>query len=158
MTAILRSRRRRWFGHVKRGTSCIKRITDFTSPDSRGRGRPGKTWAECARNDVDDLHLSAVNPLDRAACLAWRSVVRRSLVQPTPQWQKLDNLADCTLIKIIWLWWWWRLLTYLVLYKSFLLLATLLFESKTLMYIYMKLVNVLLFRFLPCRTYIYFCH
>ena len=39
-------------------------------------------WAECICNDVDELHLSAVDPQDR---VAWKSAVRHSLMQPTLQ-------------------------------------------------------------------------
>ena len=43
ITAVLRSGRLRWYGHVQSGTSCIKSVTDLPLPCPRGKGRPRKT-------------------------------------------------------------------------------------------------------------------
>ena len=40
MTAALRTRRLRWFGHVARSSSCINSITSMTIHSARKRGRP----------------------------------------------------------------------------------------------------------------------
>ena len=81
ITAVLRSRRLRWSGHVQRATSCINSVTDLVIPGIRGRGRPRKTWLECVRKDVSECGLSGIDPQDR---VAWRAGVRRCLVLPTP--------------------------------------------------------------------------
>ena len=46
ITAVLRTRRLRWYGHVQRATSCINSITRLGVPGTRNRGRPRKTWCE----------------------------------------------------------------------------------------------------------------
>ena len=61
ISAVLRSRRLRWAGHVQRATSWIKTITDFLIPGVRGRGRPRKTWRECLRKDEQECGLSGAN-------------------------------------------------------------------------------------------------
>ena len=40
VTAALRTRRLRWYGHVARSSSCINSITSMTIPSARRRGRP----------------------------------------------------------------------------------------------------------------------
>ena len=82
ITAVLRSRRLRWAGHVMRAQSSIKTTSELSLPDRRGPGRPRKTWKECVKADMAKVNLSAVDPGDRDA---WRAGVRRSLVLPTPQ-------------------------------------------------------------------------
>ena len=82
ITAVLRSRRLRWAGHVMRAQSSIKTTSELSLPDRRGPGRPRKTWKECVKADMAKVNLSTVDPGDRDA---WRAGVRRSLVLPTPQ-------------------------------------------------------------------------
>ena len=48
VTAALRTRRLRWYGHVARSSSCINSITSMMIPSARRRGRPKKTWSELA--------------------------------------------------------------------------------------------------------------
>ena len=52
ITAVLRTRRLRWYGHVQRATSCINSITRLELPGTRDRGRPRKTWSACVKNDM----------------------------------------------------------------------------------------------------------
>ena len=77
ITSVLRSRRLRWYGHVKRSPDCIHHVTEFVVPGSsgRGRGRPRKNWSECVNNDITFCNLGNVDPLDR---LSWRRAVRAS--------------------------------------------------------------------------------
>ena len=82
ITAVLRTRRLRWYGHVQRATSCINSITRLGLPGTRDRGRPRKTWSACVRNDMTICNLDGVNPLDRNS---WRMSVRRCQVLPTPE-------------------------------------------------------------------------
>ena len=77
ITAVLRTRRLRWYGHVQRATSCINSITLLGLPGTRDRGRPRKTWSACVRNDMTICNLDGVNPLDRNS---WRTSVRRCQV------------------------------------------------------------------------------
>ena len=49
ITAVLRTRRLRWNGHVQRATSCINSITRLELPGTRDCGRPRKTWSACVR-------------------------------------------------------------------------------------------------------------
>ena len=80
IVTVLRSRRLRWFGHVRRST-FLREEADRPIPGSRVRGRPMKTWQDCVAKDLVDCGLSGVDPLDRDA---WRMGVRQSLVLPTP--------------------------------------------------------------------------
>jgi len=78
ITAVLRTRRLRWYGRVQRATSCINAITRLELPGTRDRGRPRKTWSACVRNDMTICNLDGVNPLDRNS---WRTSVRRCQVR-----------------------------------------------------------------------------
>ena len=60
ITAVLRTRRLRWYGHVQRATSCINSITRLGVPGTRNRGRPRKTWSACVRNDMTICNLDGV--------------------------------------------------------------------------------------------------
>jgi len=82
ITAVLRTRRLRWYRHVQRATSCINSITQLGLPGTRDRGRPRKTWSACVRNDMTICNLDGGNPLERNS---WRTSVRRCQVLPTPE-------------------------------------------------------------------------
>ena len=82
ITAVLRTRRLRWYGHAQRATSCINSITRLGLPGTRDRGRPRKTWSACVRNDMTICNLDGVNPLDRNS---WRMSVRCCQVLPTSE-------------------------------------------------------------------------
>ena len=58
VTAALRTRRLRWYGHVARSSSCINSITSMTIPSARRRGRPKKTWSECVKTDMKMCSLN----------------------------------------------------------------------------------------------------
>ena len=81
ITAVLRTRRLRWYGHVQRATSCINSITRLGLPGTRDRWRPRKMWSACVRN-MTICNFDGVNPLDRNS---WRTSVRRCQVLPTPE-------------------------------------------------------------------------
>ena len=82
ITAVLRTQRLGWCGHVRRATSCINSIARLGVPGTRGRGRPGETWSACVGNDMTVCSLDGVGPLDRSS---WRAGVRRCQVLPTPE-------------------------------------------------------------------------
>ena len=75
VTAALRTRRLRWYGHVARSSSCINSITSMTIPSARRRGRPKKTWSECVKADMKMCSLGSIDPLIREA---WGLGVRHS--------------------------------------------------------------------------------
>ena len=74
ITAVLRSRRLRWAGHVARAKSCINKVKDMEVSGCKGAGRPRKTWAMCVKDDVSKCDLSSIDMLDRDA---WRNGVRQ---------------------------------------------------------------------------------
>ena len=63
ITAVLRTRPLRWYGHVQRATSCINSITRLELPGTRDRGRPRKTWSACVRNDMTICNLGWCQPV-----------------------------------------------------------------------------------------------
>ena len=88
VAVALRTKRLRWYGHVARASSWTNSITGIAIPGPRGRGRPGKSWSECVKADVDVCNLEGINPQNREAL---RSDVRRtSQLQFTPGTEKLS--------------------------------------------------------------------
>ena len=82
VTAALRTRRLRWYGHVARSSSCINSITSMTIPSPRRRERPKNTWSECVKTDMKMCSLGSMDPLNREA---WGLGVRHSShLLPTP--------------------------------------------------------------------------
>ena len=84
VTAALRTRRLRWYGHVARSSLCINSITSMAIPSARRRRRPKKTWSECVKTDMKMCSLGSINPLNREA---WGLSVRHSsrlLSTPVP--------------------------------------------------------------------------
>ena len=82
VTAALRTRRLRWYGHVARSSSGINSITSMTIPSARRRGRPKNTWSKCVKTDMKMCSLGSIDPLNREA---WGLSVRHSsLLLPTP--------------------------------------------------------------------------
>ena len=75
VTAALRTRRLRCYGHVAGSSSCINSITSMTIPSARRRGRPKKTWSECVKTDMKMCSLGSIDPLNREA---WGLGVRHS--------------------------------------------------------------------------------
>ena len=82
VTAALRTRGLRWFGHVAGSSSYINSITSMTIPSARRRGRPKKTWSECVKAGMKMCSLGSIDPLNREA---WGLGVRHSIhLLPTP--------------------------------------------------------------------------
>ncbi|XP_053405146.1 uncharacterized protein LOC128558896 [Mercenaria mercenaria] len=69
VTEAIRTRRLRWYGHVIRASSCINSILSMSISNSKGRGRPRKTWLECVKGDLKAYNLDSFDPHDREA---WR--------------------------------------------------------------------------------------
>ena len=80
VTAALRTRSLRWYGHVARSSSCINSITSLRILSARGR--PKKTWSECVKTDMKMCSLGSIDELNREA---WGLGVRHSShLLPTP--------------------------------------------------------------------------
>ena len=76
---LLRSRRLRWYGHVRRSSMCIKDVLELSLPGGRSRGRPAKTWLSCVEKDKKFYDLENADPLYRAE---WRKCISRLLYTP----------------------------------------------------------------------------
>ena len=72
----------RWFGHVERSSGEISRVRSMSIDGRRGLGRPRKTWTECVKDDLRAFNLKPCDAQDRAG---WRSSVKNSKLEPTPQ-------------------------------------------------------------------------
>ena len=82
VTAALRTRRLRWYGHVAGSSSCINSITSMTILSARRRGGPKKTWSERVKTDMKMCSLGSIDPLNREA---WGLGFRHSShLLPTP--------------------------------------------------------------------------
>ena len=66
VTAALRSKHLRWYGHIVRSSSCIK-SANMEVPCSRVRGRPRKTWSDCVKADMNVCSLGGIDPQNRTA-------------------------------------------------------------------------------------------
>ena len=73
-TIEVRTRRLRWFGHVRRSDD-LSSVMDKALPGKRGQGRPPKTFEACVRDDIKLCNMKDVDPLDRDS---WRGAVRYS--------------------------------------------------------------------------------
>ena len=52
---VLRTSRRRWFGHVERSTGCIAKVRKLNVVAQKRPGRPKKTWNEVLVDDRKKL-------------------------------------------------------------------------------------------------------
>ena len=73
---ILREKRLRWFGHVKRPSGAIRTACDIQIDGKRGAGRPKLTWKKLTERDCCDPKLTTVDPQERST---WRSGVRSAM-------------------------------------------------------------------------------
>ena len=94
VTAALRTRPLRWYGHDAWSSSCTNSITSMTIPSARKRGRPKKTWSECVKTDMKMCSLGSIDPLNREA---WGLGVRHSShLLPTPVPGTLEAVEKLT--------------------------------------------------------------
>ena len=82
VTAAIRTRRLRWYGHGARSSSCINSITSMTIPSARRRGIPKKTWSECVKAYMKMCSVGSIDPLNREA--RGLGVRHSSHLLPTP--------------------------------------------------------------------------
>ena len=61
-TVELRTRRLRWFGHVKRSNE-LSSVMDMALLGKRGPGRPLKTFEACVKDDIKRCNLKDYDPL-----------------------------------------------------------------------------------------------
>ena len=76
LDVLLRRRRLRWFGHVKRRgqEEPLGRILDLEVDGRRPRGRPRKSWRKTVEADMRLVGVSETDALDRAK---WRKQISR---------------------------------------------------------------------------------
>ena len=80
VSEVLSTGRLRWYGHVKRASSCINSVTNLEVPGSRGRGRPRKAWSDCVKDDLKVRNMVGVDPSVRED---WRACLRsQTAAQP----------------------------------------------------------------------------
>ena len=90
LAILVRERRLRWFGHVMRSNGEINRVRSRPVPGRKGPGRPKKTWEECVKQDLKVCGLSEAGTQDR---LSWRSSVKNSRHEPTPNGSLPQSMA-----------------------------------------------------------------
>ena len=76
LNLILRERRLRWFGHVKRSSGAIRTACDIQIDGRPGAGRPKLTWKKLIERDCREWKLTKVDPQERGT---WRSGVRSAM-------------------------------------------------------------------------------
>ena len=76
LAVVLRCHRLRWFGHVQRSDSWIKRCTALEVEGVLQRGRPRKSWRETVELDLRAWHLSGDMVFDR---VEWRKKLRTAV-------------------------------------------------------------------------------
>ena len=76
LDVLLRRRRLRWFGHVKRRgqEEPLGRILELEVDGRRPRGRPKKSWRKIVETDMRLVGVSELDALDRAK---WRKQISR---------------------------------------------------------------------------------
>ncbi len=76
LSVVLKMRRLRWFGHVKRreGVGALGRAVELDVEGRRPRGRPKKTWRKCVQEDLEALGAEEEDALDREN---WKQVIKR---------------------------------------------------------------------------------
>ena len=79
---VLRTSRKRWFGHVERSVGWIAQMRKLESDSCKKPGRPKKTWNEFILNDNRKLNIVCADPLDRSE---WKGQLRdRTFKKPNP--------------------------------------------------------------------------
>ncbi len=85
LSAKLRQRRLRWFGHVERaGGGALNEVRELRVEGRRLPGKPKKKWSGCVREDMNLLEKEEHMAQDRKL---WRTVIARL----TPlKWENKD--------------------------------------------------------------------
>ena len=67
MSILVKRRRLRWFGHVKRKNKegWVSACEDMKVDGARSRGRGKKTWMECIVSDMTSFGLRREDAQDR---------------------------------------------------------------------------------------------
>ena len=80
LSVVIRQRRLRWFGHVKRSSGAINWVRTMNLPGCGPPSRGG--WYGCAIKDLRHCGLSEDMAHDRKA---WRTAVKSCRLEPTPR-------------------------------------------------------------------------
>ena len=102
LLSIVKTRKRRWYGHVTRATGLANTIMQGTVPGGRRRGRPKKCWH-------DNIKEWTELPLAKTLRLAedkdgWRKIIKTSVVplQPPPPPSQRLRAADGDGLTYLW--------------------------------------------------------
>ena len=109
LAVLVRERRLRWFGHVRRSNGEINRVRSRPFPGRKGPGWLKKTWDECVKQDLKVCGVSEVGTQDR---VSWRSSVKNSRQEPIPS----NGSAPQSMLRL-WhgaFWGWWKIWKYVV--------------------------------------------
>ena len=83
LDVVLRTSRRRWFGHVERRTGWISEVCKLNIVAQKRSGRPRKLWDEVLKNDRKKLDMDSDDPQNHSE---WRGRLRGRLVKkPNPR-------------------------------------------------------------------------
>ena len=80
LESTLRINRLRWYGHVERSESWIKRCNKIVVTGCQGRGRPRKSWKESV---TDDLPLWNIDPNMVHDRPKWKNALKTAMKSPT---------------------------------------------------------------------------
>ena len=69
LDVVLRTSRKRWFGHVERSTGWISEVLKLNVVAQKRSGRPRKSWDEVIKNDGKKLYMDSADPQNRSE---WR--------------------------------------------------------------------------------------
>ena len=83
LDVVLRTSRRRWFGHVERSTGWIAEVRKLNVVAQKRSGRPRKSWDEVLENDRKKLGMDSADPQN---CSEWRGRLRERLVKKPNPW------------------------------------------------------------------------
>ena len=73
---ILREKRLRWLGHVKRSSGTVRTACDIQIDGMWGAGRSKLTWKKLTEKDCPEWKLMTIDPQERST---WRSGVRSAM-------------------------------------------------------------------------------
>ena len=83
LDVVLRTSRRRWFGHVQRSTGWTAEVRKLNVVAQKRSGRPRKSCDEVLENDRKKLGMDSADPQNRSE---WRGRLRERLVKkPNPR-------------------------------------------------------------------------
>ena len=91
---ILKERRLRWYGHVKRSNGAVKTAFDIQVNGKRGPGRPKMNWKQLTERDRREWKLSAIDPNDRDTLRSGVRSAMRAASQIWPLYLHVNKNSD----------------------------------------------------------------